>query len=92
MAKTTRRESKTIALPREPEEAVQEMVTQATQPVDRRFRLQVDRQTKESFVTYESAEAAGLAIKKGYPNLQIAVYDSKDGVNKIIELPDGAKR
>jgi|RhiMethySRZTD1v2_1073278.scaffolds.fasta_scaffold1070663_1 hypothetical protein len=91
MAKTTRRESKTIALPREPEEAVQDMVTPVAQPVDRRFRLQVDRQTKESFVTYEAAEAAGLAIKKDYPNLQIAVYDSKDLVNKILELPDVAK-
>jgi len=91
MAKTTRRESKTIALPREPEEPVQDMVAQGDQPDDRRFRLQVDRQTKISFVTYEAAEAAGLAIKKDYPILQVAVYDRKDGVNKIIELPNVAK-
>jgi hypothetical protein len=47
----------------------------------------VDRQTKESYTTYEAAETAGLAIKKDYPVLQVAVYDGVDGVNKIIELP-----
>jgi hypothetical protein len=47
----------------------------------------VDRQTKESYATYEAAEAAGLAIKKDYPILLVAVYDAVDGVNKIIELP-----
>jgi hypothetical protein len=50
----------------------------------------VDRQTKESYATYEAAEAAGLAIKKDYPILQVAVYDGVDGVNKIIELPKDA--
>jgi hypothetical protein len=45
----------------------------------------VDRQTKGSYATYEAAEAAGVAIKKAYPILQVAVYDSIEGVNKIIE-------
>ena len=40
-----------------------------------RFRLQVDRQTKASYATWEAAEKAGLAIKKGHPILQVAVYD-----------------
>ena len=33
------------------------------------------------------AEKAGLAIKRGRPILQVAVYDTVGGVNKIIELP-----
>jgi hypothetical protein len=47
----------------------------------------VDRQTKESYTTYEAAEAAGLAIKKDHPILQVTVYDGVDGVTKTIELP-----
>jgi hypothetical protein len=90
MARPRGRESKTIALTREPEEPVQDRVTSGKQPGDGRFRLQVDRQTKDSYVTYEAAEAAGLAIKQDYPILQVAVYDSVDGVNKIIELPNPA--
>ena len=87
MATTKRRESKTITLTPDREEPVQDPVTQRTRPGGGRFRLQVDRQTKESYATYEAAEAAGLAIKKDYPILQVAVYDEVDGVNKIIELP-----
>jgi len=52
-----------------------------------RFRLQVDRQMKNSYATYEAAEKVGLGIKKEHPILQVAVYDSVEGVNKIIELP-----
>src|SRR5436305_1327698 len=35
---------------------------QRRRPDDGQFRLQVDRQTKSSYTTYEAAEAAGLAI------------------------------
>ena len=69
---------------------VQKLVTQRKRPDSGRFCLQVDRQTKQTYTTYEAAEAAGLAIKKAYPILQVAVYDGVDGVNKIIELPKGA--
>jgi hypothetical protein len=51
------------------------------------FRLQVDRQTKRSFATFEAAEQAGMAIKKSYPLLQVAVHDPKESVHKIIEVP-----
>jgi hypothetical protein len=88
MAKTMRREGKAITLT--PEEPVQDLVTR-TRPDDGRFHLQVDRQKKGSFTTYEAAEAAGLAIKKDYPILQVAVYDGVDGVNRIIELPTATK-
>jgi hypothetical protein len=40
-----------------------------------------------SYATFDDAEGAGLAIKKGYPIVQVSVYDATDAVNKIIELP-----
>jgi len=54
---------------------------------ENQFRLQVDRQTKASYATYEAAEAAGLAVKQNHPVVLVAIYDAKAGVNKIIELP-----
>ena len=51
------------------------------------FRLQVDRQTKASYLTQEAAEAAGMVIKKEHPIVQVSIYNSAEGVNKIIELP-----
>ena len=87
MATTTRQESKTITMPSAPEESVPEPVTQRKRVDGGRFCLQVDRQTKASYATYEAAEQAGLGIKKEHPILQVAVYDGVEGVNKIIELP-----
>jgi hypothetical protein len=46
----------------------------------------VDRQLKGSYSTSEAAEVAGLAIKEGYPIVQVVVYDAVDGINKAIEL------
>ena len=83
---TTRQGTKTITMAPEAEE----LVTQRKRPDGGRFRLQVDRQTKESYTTYEAAEAAGMAIKKAYPVLQVAVYDGIDNVSKILELPKAA--
>lgn len=54
---------------------------------ENQFRLQVDRQTKASYATYEAAEAAALAVKQNHPIVQVAIYDAKAGVNKVIELP-----
>jgi hypothetical protein len=87
MATTTRQASKTITMPSAPKECVSEPVTQRKRVDGGRFRLQVDRQTKASYATYEAAEKAGLVIKKEHPILQVAVYDGVEGVNKIIELP-----
>ena len=87
MAATTRRGSKTMTLTPDSDESVQDPVAQRKRPDDGRYRLQVDRQTKETYATYEAAEAAGLAIKKAYPILYVAVYDPVDSVTKIIELP-----
>jgi hypothetical protein len=87
MVTKTRRESKTMTLAPDPDEPVEDVVTQRKRPDGGRFRLQVDRQTKDSYATYEAAEAAGLAIKKAYPILYVAVYDGVDGVTRTIEQP-----
>ena len=62
-------------------------IGQARKPESGQFRLQVDRQTKDSYLTYEDAEQAGLVIKQAHPIVQVAVYDRISGVNKILEIP-----
>ena len=56
MATTTRLRTKTITMASVPEESVPEPVTRRKQADRGRFRLQVDRQTKGSYATYEAAE------------------------------------
>jgi hypothetical protein len=51
------------------------------------FCLQVDRQTKASYATYEAAEEAALVIKKRHPIVRVAIYDTLERVSKVIELP-----
>jgi hypothetical protein len=67
-------------------EPAAELFTQRKRPETGRFRLLVDRQLKGSYTTSKAAEVAGLAIKQGYPIVQVAVYDAVDGINKAIEL------
>ncbi|MGA7489983.1 MAG: hypothetical protein WBW74_23925 [Xanthobacteraceae bacterium] len=86
-----RKETKTITKKQELElEEPVPQVGQQKRPESGQFRLQVDRQTKRSYATYEAAEEAGMAIKKSYPLLQVAVYDLAASVNKIIEVPNAA--
>ena len=87
MAMTTRKPSKTITMPPRPDESTPELITRRKQVDGGRFSLQVDRQMKGSYASYEDAEKAGLGIKKEHPIVQVAVYDGVEGVNKIIELP-----
>ena len=70
------------------QEIEQEVFSQRKRPEVGRFLLQVDRQTKSSYATGEAAEKAGTIIKKGHPILQVAVYDTMESVNKIIELSE----
>jgi hypothetical protein len=42
-----------------------------------RYRLQVDRQTKDSFKDKTVAIAKGTTIKKAHPIVQVAVYDGE---------------
>jgi hypothetical protein len=60
---------------------------QQKRPEMAQFRLQVDRQTKSSYETHEDAEQAGLAIKRKYPLVQVAVYDALSGTNKLVVEP-----
>jgi hypothetical protein len=71
----------------EPDETVQEAPNQKAKKEAGNYRLQVDRQTKAFYMTEEAAETAGLVIKKGHPVVQVSIYNSAEGVNKIIELP-----
>ena len=59
MTTTTRKPNKTITMPSGPEESVPEPVTQRKQADSGRFRLQVDRQTKALYATYEAAGKSG---------------------------------
>jgi hypothetical protein len=83
----TRPELKTITKKPQPDEPVPEKVSQLKRPDVGQFRLQVDRQTKGSYLTLEAAETAGMAIKQGHPLVQVSVYDTGAGTNKIIEAP-----
>ena len=84
---TARPGNKTTTIARDHEEPAPEIFRQRKKPESDQFRLHVDRQTKASYTTREAAEEAGLAIKKAYPLLQVAVDDAAKGVTKIIELP-----
>jgi hypothetical protein len=69
------------------EEPAPEVLSQRRKPDAGQFRLQVDRQTKASFTTFEAAEQAGLVIKKGHPVVRVTVYDAVECSNRLIELP-----
>jgi hypothetical protein len=72
----------------QPEQVIeQKVVSQKKRPEIGRFWLQVDRQTKGSYATIEAAKTAGMVVKKSHPILQVAVYDSVDSVNTLLELP-----
>jgi hypothetical protein len=69
------------------EEPALEPVSQNRRPEIGQFRLQVDRQTKASFMTYEAAEQAGMVIKKAHPVVRVAIYDAAKSVNHILDFP-----
>jgi hypothetical protein len=66
---------------------VEEVFSQRKQPESGRYLLQVDRQTKGSYKTSEAARLAGLEIKKGYPIVQVSIYDNVDNSHALVELP-----
>lgn len=84
---TARPGTKTTTMAPDHEEPASEIFGQRKKAESGQFRLQVDGQTKASYTMRDAAEQAGLAIKKAYPVLQVAVHDTAEGVNKIIELP-----
>ena len=68
-------------------EVVFEQQSQKRRPEPGRYRLQVDRQTKAIYTTFEAAEAQGMIIKKRFAQLQVAIYDIEASSNTILELP-----
>ncbi len=69
------------------ENDVEEAPSQRKRPETGRYLLQVDRQTKGSYKTSEAAQAAALTIKKGYPIVQVSVYDSVEYTHTLVEAP-----
>jgi hypothetical protein len=67
-----------------------EVFSQRKRPERGRYLLQVDRQTKGSYTTPEAAHEAALAIKTGYPIVQVSVYDSVDYTQTMVEAPGKA--
>ena len=82
-----RQRTKTITIEPAAEEPAPEMIGQRKRPDLGNFRLEVDRQVKESYETFEAAEQRGLALKTKYPILQVAVYEIASGAKTIIEAP-----
>ena len=70
---------------REPDEALPDTLSQRRRPEMGRYSLQVDRQVKRSFAELADAEAAGVALKKQFPIVQVVVYDTKELLGKTIE-------
>jgi hypothetical protein len=83
----SRPEIKVNRPPAETDEFANTAPSQHARPETGPYRLQVDRQTKNSYLTQAAAEAAGLIIKKAHPIVQVSIYNSAEGVNTIIELP-----
>ena len=61
-----------------------EHFSQRKRPEVGRFVLQIDRQTKGSYQTAETAKSAGHKIKKDYPLLHVTVYDTVEYTTSII--------
>ena len=78
-AKLTLRENE------EREEEVETPTNQRKRPEVGRFLLQVDRQTKGSYKTAEAATTVGTNIKKGYPKVHVAIYDTVENVHTVVQ-------
>jgi hypothetical protein len=74
----------------ESDKDVDEAPSQRKRPESGRYLLQVDRQTKGSYPTAEAAQSAALAIKTGYPIVQVSVYDTVDYTHTLVEAPAAA--
>jgi len=76
-----------MKLPEKIEAEPEEHFSQRKRPDSGRYLLQVDRQAKSSYQTAESAESAGLAIKKEYPILHVTVYDTVNFAITVLTSP-----
>jgi hypothetical protein len=69
----------------EKQDNVEVFVVDQRRPKLERFRLEVDRQMKASFASFEGAEAAAKTIKKAHPVVQVSIYDAEEHQQKIID-------
>ena len=76
-----------MKMPEKAEAEPEEHFSQRKRPESGRYLLQVDRQTKGSYQTVESAKTVGLAIKKEYPILHVTVYDCVDFASTVLGSP-----
>jgi hypothetical protein len=51
------------------------------------YLLQVDRQTKSSFDSFEAAQSAAMQLKSGFPILHVSIYDSISKSYTLVDLP-----
>ena len=63
------------------------MPSQRQRPESGRYLLQIDRQTKSSFQTFDDAHSAALGIKKNNPVVQVAIYDRVDHLHTLVTVP-----
>jgi hypothetical protein len=52
------------------------------------YVLEVDGKFKSEYESSESAMKAGLELKKKYPHIQVRVYDAKEQMRTLVELPE----
>jgi hypothetical protein len=69
------------------EKEIEEVISQRKRPEAGRYLLQVDRQTKGSYVTSEAAQTAARVIKEAYPIVQVSVYDTVEYTHTMVEAP-----
>jgi hypothetical protein len=81
------RQIKMLAKNNQAEQEAEEVFSQSKRPERGRYLLQVDRQTKNSYTTSEAALSAALAIKTGYPIVQVSLYDSVEHTHTLVVAP-----
>ena len=59
---------------------------QQNSPEKERYLVQIDRQTKRSFKTFETARSAALEIKARFPALQVSIYDSASKSRTLVDV------
>ncbi len=69
------------------EESSEEAPSQRKQTEAGRYLLQIDRQIKGSFSTFEAARSAAMQIKTGFPILQVSIYDSMSKSHTVVDVP-----
>jgi hypothetical protein len=79
----------TLKRPERPDRPDQDEPARAkgqTRPIEERFLLRVDGQTKCSFSSKETAVIAGAKIKKAYSVVVVTVVDTEEHTTEIINV------